>query len=55
MSVKDNEVIALTATGFQESHTTASHANYTEYFTIFDKESEEVLMIVVTKAAPDED
>lgn len=37
VSVKDNEVIALTATGFQVSHTTASHANYTEYFTANDK------------------
>ena len=37
VAVKDNEVIALTATGFQVSHTTASHANYTEYFTANDK------------------
>ena len=37
VAVKDNEVIALTATGFQVSHTTASHANYTEYFTANEK------------------
>ena len=38
VAVKDNEVAALTATGFRVSHTAIYHNNYTELFTVNESE-----------------